>query len=176
MDVSTQISNTLTTSGKITDYFPKRDTPKVDTPPVTDSFGSLITGNTTLATDHASLEYPEGTKKLVLSSIGKAPYSDLADSNGQIIYNGVTFQCGRNTLCLGDMSDESKVLTIPLSGGGSLKVNINSLDDLGKAIGMFSPKDQKRIMDALAIYAKVKNKQEEMKSEIVKVYKNLTVK
>jgi len=41
---------------------------------------------------------------------------------------------------------------------------------------MFSPKDQKRIMDALALYAKVKNKQDEMESEIVNVYKKLTVK
>ncbi|MDF2871746.1 MAG: hypothetical protein K0R05_3321 [Anaerocolumna sp.] len=171
MDVSTKFSNTITTSGKITDYFSKRETPKVETQPATDSFESLVT-------EYAGLEYPSEIKNRVLSVAGNAPYSDLADSSGQINYNGVTFQCDyrKNALCLGDMSDDSQVLTIPLSAGGSLKVNVNSLDGLGRAIGMFSPKDQKRIMDALALYAKVKNKQDEMESEIVKVYKNLTVK
>jgi hypothetical protein len=171
MDVSTQFGNTITTRGKITSYFSKRETAKAETPSTTESFESLITADT-------KIEASEETKPSFLNGAGKAPYMDLADSSGQISYNGVTFQCdySKNALCLGDMSDESQILTIPLSGGGSLKVNVNSLDGLGRAIGMFTPRDQKRIMDALAIYAKVRNKQDEMKSEVVKVYKNLTVK
>lgn len=171
MDVSTQFGNTITTGGKITSYFSKRETAKAETPSTTESFESLITADT-------KIEASEETKPSFLIGAGKAPYMDLADASGQITYNGVTFQCdsSKNALCLGDMSDESQILTIPLSGGGSLRVNVNSLDGLGRAIGMFTPRDQKRIMDALAIYAKVRNKQDEMKSEVVKVYKNLTVK
>lgn len=171
MDVLTQLGNTITTNGKITSYFSKRETAGAETPSTAESFESLITAGT-------KIEASEKTMPAFINGAGKAPYMDLADASGLITYNGVTFQCDNrnNALCLGDMSDESQVLTIPLSGGGSLKVNVNSLDGLGRAIGMFTPADQKRIMDALAIYAKVKNKQDEMKSEVVKVYKNLTVK
>lgn len=105
-----------------------------------------------------------------------APYSFLADENSQIHYNGVTFQCDAksNSLCLGDMSNEKQILTIPLSEGGSLKVNVNNIDDLAKAIGMFSGADQKRILDALALYAKTLNKKNEIEANINQVYENLT--
>lgn len=36
------------------------------------------------------------------------------------------------------MNNEKDILTIPLSEGGTLRVNQNNLDDLSKAIGMFA--------------------------------------
>lgn len=86
-----------------------------------------------------------------------APYSTLADENGIVSYNGVDFVCDyeHNALCLGDMSDEKKVLTIPLEKGGSLKLNVNNIGDMSKAISMFSPADVNRILSAISTYEKL---------------------
>ncbi len=88
----------------------------------------------------------------------KAPYSTLADESGMITYNGVIFQCDeeQNSLCLGDVSDPSQCISVPLEGGGRLLVNRDSIDALSKAIGMFSPEDIRRIMQAIAQDGKVK--------------------
>lgn len=93
-----------------------------------------------------------------------APYYELADENGIIEYKGTVFVCDdeHGALCLGDMSDESNVLSIPLAGGGTLKVNRNNKADLARAIGMFKPEDVRRIMVALA----QDNKVQEMENEI----------
>lgn len=79
------------------------------------------------------------------------PYGYMA-KDGVISYNGVEFVCDeeKNAICLGDMSDKSRVLTIPLSGGGSLMVNRDNIGDLSKAISMFSPEDINRILRAIA--------------------------
>lgn len=81
----------------------------------------------------------------------KAPYSYLADEGGMIVYHGVAFYCDNENqaLCLGDMSEEDNILTIPLSEGGCLKVNRNSIGALSKAISMFSPEDINRILSAI---------------------------
>ena len=81
----------------------------------------------------------------------KAPYSYLANEDNMIVYNGVTFYCDNEhqALCLGDMSDEDQVLTIPLSEGGCLKVIRNNISDLARAISMFSPEDVNRILSAI---------------------------
>ena len=81
----------------------------------------------------------------------KAPYSYLADESGMIECNGVVFVCDNEhqALCLGDMTDEKNVLTIPLSEGGCLKVNRNNIGDLSRAISMFSPEDVNRILSAI---------------------------
>lgn len=75
------------------------------------------------------------------------PYYYLA-KDGIIEYNGIVFVCDEEhkSLCLGNTSDMSKCLNIPLSGGGSLIVNRDNLDSLAKAIGMFSPEDVNLIM------------------------------
>ena len=93
----------------------------------------------------------------------KVPYGHLAE-DGTITYNGVVFVCEErtNSIRLGDMTNEKNVLTIGLSGGGSLKVNRNSLGMLSKAIGMFSPEDVNRIMRAIAQDTKIQS----MKKEI----------
>ena len=98
-----------------------------------------------------------------LREAAKVPYSHMA-RDGEISYNGVTFVCDAqtNSICLGDMTNEKNVLTIGLSGGGSLKVNRNSLGMLSKAIGMFSPEDVNRIMRAIAQDTKIQS----MKKEI----------
>lgn len=93
-----------------------------------------------------------------------APYSYLADANGIIDYKGVIFTCDnmRRELCLGDMTNSAEVIRIPLSGGGCLKVNRNNIDQLSKAIGMFSPEDINLILRALKMDAKI----QQMKKEI----------
>lgn len=93
----------------------------------------------------------------------KAPYSYLA-TDGIIEYNGVTFVCDeeRNRLCLGDVSNSKDCITIPLSEGGSLVVNRDSLGALSSAITMFSPEDIKRILWAIAQDKKVQEMQNEI--------------
>lgn len=103
-----------------------------------------IEENQTQARGNAFIEHMNGGGK-------SAPYSGLA-KDGIIEYKGVTFVCDyeHNSLCLGDTSNPSKCLVIPLSKGGSLVVNRENLGDLTKAITMFSPEDIKRILTAIA--------------------------
>lgn len=93
----------------------------------------------------------------------KNEYFALGDGSS-IVYNGVCFSCNQedNSICLGDMSDPSNVITIPLSGGGTFKVNRGNISDLGRAIGMFSPEDIGNILRAIAEDRKV----QETKMEI----------
>lgn len=81
----------------------------------------------------------------------KAPYSHLAE-DGVINYNGVQFICQNEnqSLCLGDTSNMSEVIIIPLENGGCLMVNRNQVGSLSLALGMFSPADVGRIMRAIA--------------------------
>ncbi len=95
------------------------------------------------------------------------PYGYLA-KDGVIEYNGVVFTCdaGKNAICLGDVtSDKRNVLTIPLSKGGCLMVNRDSIGDLSKAITMFSPEDMNRIMRAIADDNKVQEMQNTIEEE-----------
>ena len=80
----------------------------------------------------------------------QVPYGHLA-KNGIIDYNGVIFVCDykNNAICLGDMSNKKNVLNIPLSKGGVLRVNRDSLGALSAAIGMFSPEDVNLILRAI---------------------------
>lgn len=95
------------------------------------------------------------------------PYSWMADENGIIEYNGVRFHCDyeNGALCLGDMSNKKNVISIPLSGGGVLRVNKNNIDSLAKAIGMFSPEDVNRILRAIAQFNKVQQVEHELDEE-----------
>lgn len=94
------------------------------------------------------------------------PYEYLAH-DGVINYKGVIFTCNSdwNAICLGDMSNRKNVLTIPLSGGGSLMVNRDNFGDLSQAISMFSPEDQNLIMRALADDKKAQSTLEEIEEE-----------
>lgn len=102
-------------------------------------------------------------KRMEADRGSRAPYSNLAE-NGVIVYNGVVFSCDdkNRAITLGDMSNPDDVLTIPLEEGGCLKVNRGNLDDLAKAIDMFSPKDIGRIMRAIATDAKVQKVKKEI--------------
>jgi len=93
----------------------------------------------------------------------KVPYEHLA-KDGVITYNGVCFVCDEktNSICLGDMTDEKNVLNIPLSGGGHLKVNRNSIGLLSRAAGMFTPEDLNLIMRAIAQDTKIQSVKEEI--------------
>lgn len=97
----------------------------------------------------------------------KAPYSYLADKDGNIVYKGVTFVCDyqKNRLCLGDMSNPKNVITIPLAKGGCLCVNRDNIGMLAKAIGMFSAEDIGRIMRAIAQDNKVKEVEWELEAK-----------
>lgn len=96
----------------------------------------------------------------------KVPYGHLA-KDGVIEYNGVVFVCDEktNSICLGDMTDVKNVLNIPLSGGGHLKVNRNSIGLLSKAAGMFSPEDLNLIMRAISEDTKIQSVQKEIEDE-----------
>lgn len=93
----------------------------------------------------------------------KVPYGYLA-KDGMIEYNGVVFICDEktNSICLGDTSEKENTLVIPLVGGGCLKVNRDNLDELQKAIEMFSPEDVNRILRAIA----QDNRRREMQMEL----------
>lgn len=95
----------------------------------------------------------------------KAPYSYLADESGNIVYKGVVFTCNdkKQTICLGDMSNPNNVLNIPLSKGGVLRVNRDSIGDLVKAIDMFSPQDIARILRVIAQDKKIQDMELEIK-------------
>ena len=104
------------------------------------------------------------------------PYGYLA-KNGVIEYNGVIFVCDEihNAICLGDMTDESEVLSIPLTEGGCLKVNRDNISDLAKAISMFSPEDIRRIMEAIATDAKCQQMQQEMDETLNSISGSTTI-
>lgn len=104
----------------------------------------------------------------------QVPYSNLAQ-NGIINYNGVVFVCDyeQNAICLGDMSNPDDVLSIPLSGGGTLRVNRDNIDSLSKAIGMFSPEDVNRILRAIAEDAHRQRKLLEIEDEENKIGQTL---
>ena len=109
-----------------------------------------------------------GDTKFAMPDSGlKCPYSNLA-KDGVIEYNGVTFCCDykHNAITLGDVvSNPKKVLTIGLSGGGVLKVNVDNLDDLSRASGMFSPADLNAIMRAIQTYKHCTSKLNEIEDE-----------
>lgn len=94
------------------------------------------------------------------------PYGYLA-KDGIIEYNGVVFVCDpeHNAIHLGDTSNPKNCIRIPLSKGGCLIVNRDNLGDLSKAIGMFSPEDVRRILEAIAQDAKVQQMQHEIDEE-----------
>lgn len=94
------------------------------------------------------------------------PYNYLA-KDGIIEYNGVVFVCDEKykAIRLGDTSNPKNCLNIPLSGGGSLIVNRDNLDDLSKAIGMFTPEDVNLIMRAIAQDAKIRQMKHQIDDE-----------
>ena len=109
-----------------------------------------------------------------LRTKSKAPYDYLA-KDGVINYKGTVFVFDEknNCLCLGDVSDKENVLTIPLSGGGCLKVNRDNLGDLANAIDMFSPEDINLIMRAIAQDNKARSMQKEMEDTVSDVSEEL---
>ena len=109
-----------------------------------------------------------------LRSKPKAPYDYLA-KDGIIEYKGAVFVCDEtnNCLCLGDVSDKENVLTIPLSGGGCLKVNRDNLGELADAIDMFSPEDINLIMRAIAQDNKARSMKKEMEDTVSEVGEEL---
>lgn len=92
------------------------------------------------------------------------PYSEYI-RDGAIVYNGVTFQYGEGLLSLGDVSNPSNVLTIPLAGGGTLLVNRDCIGMLGKAIGMFCAEDIGNILRAIAEDQKIHSMEYEMEED-----------
>jgi len=125
------------------------------------------------------MQAESGIKEVLVARTGgtlDVPYGYLA-KNGVIEYNGVIFVCDEvhNAICLGDMTDESEVLSIPLTEGGCLKVNRDNISDLAKAISMFSPEDIRRIMEAIATDAKCQQMQQEMDETLNSISGSTTI-
>ena len=123
---------------------------------------------------------PEGRKPAIREKNQGAPYSYLANENGVIEYNGTVFTLDneRKWLCLGniDLNHMEQVIRIPLSEGGCLMVNRNNIDDLARAIGMFSPEDINRIMRAIADDNKAQEAQEEIEEDTNSIGKDASEK
>ncbi|MCI9532877.1 MAG: hypothetical protein HFH38_14410 [Lachnospiraceae bacterium] len=130
-------------------------------------FGQTEAEGETITVDTAPQPVSDAAIQKICGKYGGAPYSALADSNGMIESNGVVFQCDyeNNRLCLGDVSDPGKCITIPLENGGCLMVNRDNIDDLAKGIGMFSPADINRILRAISQDAKLRQMQYEIEEE-----------
>lgn len=108
----------------------------------------------------------EAIQKL-LDKGNRAPYSLLADENGIVNYKGVEFRCDyeNNRLCLGDVTNPKNCITVGLEKGGCLVFNRENIDDLVKAIDMFSPEDINRIIRAIAQDAKIRQMQIQIEDE-----------
>ncbi len=113
-------------------------------------------------------EKKEFQEKLLKQIKGEkhAPYDYLA-TDGCINYNGATFICDteKNRLCLGDVSNPNNCLIVSLENGGTLMVNHDQIGDLGRAITMFTPEDQKRIMYAVSMHKKAKELEQEIEDD-----------
>ena len=126
-------------------------------------------GQTFVAEKINSENIQEKKQEQELLKNNKNEYFALGDGVN-IIYNGVCFNCNLqdNSITLGDMSDPSEVIIIPLAKGGTLRVNRKNIGELGKAIGMFSPEDIRRILVALQQDAKVRQMQQEIEQDKIK--------
>lgn len=105
----------------------------------------------------------------------KSDYGYLANGGNSIVHNGVTFGYnGENdVISLGDMSDEENVISIGLSGGTTLRVNRNNIDDLVKSLDMFKPEDIRRIMEAISTDTRARNKPTEIEKEVTDTYEEI---
>ncbi|MCR4619060.1 MAG: hypothetical protein K5669_12845 [Lachnospiraceae bacterium] len=139
---------------------------------MTDKTGYFAYGNSTVLEAHkkqseAVSEFHKETGAFLRSEPElDCPYNYLA-KDGVIEYNGVIFVCDyrHNAINLGDVSDPKKVLRIGLPSGGSLNVNINNLDSISFAAGMFSSEDLNAIMRAIHEYNHCKRKLEEIEED-----------
>ena len=57
------------------------------------------------------------------------------------------------------------MIYVALADGGTLQVNRDNVDDLSKAIGMFSPEDVNRILCAISLDAQCQRKLAEIDEE-----------
>ena len=115
-----------------------------------DIFKLMQMGQSFVAQQINDKSVQEKQKEQELLRNNKNEYFALADGD-TILYNGVSFVCNEdnNSICLGDMTEPSKVIKIPLAGGGTLCVNRDNIGELGKALSMFSPEDIGNILRAI---------------------------
>lgn len=93
-----------------------------------------------------------GSKVLFSGAAGSENmYFKYADERGIIDYNGIIFYCDAktDTLKLGDCSNSSNCIQIPLAEGGCLMVNRDNLEQLLDALSLFSSKDMLSILETL---------------------------
>ena len=94
------------------------------------------------------------------------PYSSLMGDGPELIYNGVVFTYDQSgALCLGDTSNPDDVITVYLTSG-VFKMNRGNIGDLAKAIGMFSPEDVNRILQAISQDGKCQKKLKEIEDAL----------
>ena len=129
--------------------------------------GTLRETDNTSSFEDVLFNVTSNVSKVNNSEYANVPYGHLSE-NGVILHKGAVFVCDADNsrLCLGDVSDSSKCISIPLSGGGSLVVNRDNLNQLAKAIDMFTPEDINRIMRAISQDKKCKCEQLEIDEQI----------
>ena len=129
--------------------------------------GTLIETDKVSSFEDVLYNVTSNVSKVNNSEYANVPYGHL-EENGVILHKGAVFVCDTDNsrLCLGDVSDSSKCVSILLSGGGSLVVNRDNLNQLAKAIDMFSPEDINRIMRAISQDKKCKCEQLEIDEQI----------
>lgn len=95
------------------------------------------------------------------------PYEYLA-KDGVIEYNGIVFACDteNNAISLGDVSDKSKVITVRLSGGGTLYVNRENIGEFIAGYGNVLTGGVNCILRALADDAKIQKTEEEIEEAV----------
>lgn len=100
-------------------------------------------------------------------------YFSKANENGIIAYNGVNIVCDpdKSALCIGDVTEGQDVFSVNLCGGLKLKVNRKNMDDIPRVIGMFTPEDQKRIVNAILADKQLQKVKNEMADEALKISK-----
>ncbi|HEX3077599.1 MAG TPA: hypothetical protein VHQ24_12115, partial [Lachnospiraceae bacterium] len=62
------------------------------------------------------------------------------------------------------------VISVTLTTGDTLLINRNNIDAVAKSIGLFTPKDVNRILNAIAQDAKAQSKRFEIENDKSKAY------
>jgi hypothetical protein len=99
-------------------------------------------------------------------------YGRMADSKGEIKYNDTTYlyDAKKKEISIGDVSNKDDVISVTLTTGDTLLINRNNIDAVAKSIGLFTPKDVNRILNAIAQDAKAQSKRFEIENDKSKAY------
>jgi len=111
-----------------------------------------------LELEDAKVNNPKKYQKMLdeLDYIQSKPLSkiieEIEQNGGSLTYRGIemSYSVLDNQLKIGDM-DEGRILSVGLSIGVNLKFNRENIDDIMQIWDLFSPADQRKILEALTI-------------------------